>query len=242
MNRYAYKKTAKAFTSWSYSRYRDYARCPAFAKYKHLDKIPEGPSSPAMARGSAIGAMAEDYVNGKLRRLPAELGNFASHFEAARKLKMKNVFVEESWCFDRDWQPVEWNDWDNVWFRVKMDLCGIDAPTNVLRPVDHKTGKYRENELGSYLEQLEIYSLGGMLKFPDVVGVSPELWFLDAGVNYPSVNGEEIYYGRDELPRLQKLWLNRVTPMFTDTTFRPTPNAKCVYCPFSSAKGGPCRF
>lgn len=261
-NRYKYDKTTKQFTSWSYSRYRDYKRCPAFAKYKHLDKLPE-PSSPAMARGSAIGAMAEDYVNGKLRNLPAELYAFKPHFEAARGLfKKGGVYVEESWCFDNQWRPIkhafpldskgemnwgafkeaDWTAWRSIWLRVKMDLCGVDKGVNVLRPVDHKTGKYRENDIGSYLEQLEIYSLGGMLQFPDVVGASPELWFLDADVNYPSVNREEIYYDRKELPRLQKIWMARVQPMFKDTTFRPTPNAKCTYCTYSKAKGGPCKF
>jgi len=194
-------------TSWSYSRYRDYKRCPWYFHEKHIAKKPDGDpaGSPAMARGSAIGAMAEDYVKGVLKKLPPELKLFAKQFEAIRKLKgydreEPTVFVEESWCFDRDWKSVAWNDWDRVWLRVKMDLCGIDGPTNVLRPVDHKTGKYREYELPSYLEQLEIYALGGLLKFTDVVGVSPELWFLDEGLSYPrDVGMDEIYYARAEL-------------------------------------------
>lgn len=234
----------KQFQSWSYSRYRDYDKCPYYAKLKHLDKIPDGPpgGSPAMARGSAIGKMAEDFVKGTLKKLPMELKLFEAEFKAAQALRMKNVFVEESWCFNRDWQPVAWNDWDNVWFRVKQDLCGIDEATNVLVPVDHKTGKYREGELGSYIEQLEIYSLGGMCEFPEVTGASPRLWFLDEGVIYPQINGDEIYYDRSELEQLKRKWTAKVKPMFADTTFRPKPNAKCQYCAYSCAKGGTCRY
>lgn len=238
--RYDYAK--KQFTSWSYSRYRDYKRCPLFAKLKHLDKISEGKDSPAMARGSAIGAMAEDFVKGKLRNLPIELQMFEKEFHAVRAMKMKNVWAEESWCFNRAWEPVEWNDWDNVWLRVKMDLCGIDAPTNVLVPVDHKTGKYREYELGTYLEQLEIYAMAGMVQHPSVIGASPRLWFLDEGLEHPQHQGGELYYARAELPGLKKRWEQRVRPMFEDKTFKATPNDKCRFCAYSSSRGGTCKY
>lgn len=245
-DRYKYAKKARQFTSWSYSRYRDYKRCPLYAALKHLDKVPDGDpaGSPAMARGTAIGAMAEDFVKGKLKTLPPELKLFKDRFIALQKLKMKNVWVEESWCFKRDWSHAEWNDWDNVWLRVKMDLCGIDQPTNTLIPVDHKTGKYREYDIGSYLEQLEIYAMGGMVKFPDVAGASPRLWFLDEGLEYPQGLGtdEEIYYSRAELPLLQRKWEAAIKPMFTDTTFRPKPNDKCRYCNYRKEVGGACKY
>lgn len=231
----------KQFTSWSYSRFRDYDRCPLFAKLKHLDKISEGPDSPAMARGSAIGKMAEDYTKGLLKTLPMELRLFDKEFKALRAMKMRNVWVEESWCFDRNWQPVAWNDWNNVWLRVKMDLCGVDEH-RVLVPVDHKTGKYREHELGSYLEQLDIYAMGGMCQHTQTIGASPRLWFLDEGIIYPQVNNEELYYPRSELPLLQKKWTAKVRPMFEDKTFKPRPNDKCRYCAYSKSKGGTCPF
>jgi hypothetical protein len=264
-SRYSYTKASKIkqFTSWSYSRYRDYKRCPYFAKLKHLDKVPEGSTvNPAMIRGSAIGAMAEDYTKGILKRLPSELSMFAKQFTALAKMKMKNVWVEESWCFDKDWKPIlhkfpldkngemmwdkfapaDCDAWRSIWVRVKMDLCGIDEQTNVLVPVDHKTGKYREYELASYLEQLEIYAIGGMCRFEQVAGASPRLWFLDEGLEYPQGVGEEFYYAREELPALIKKWACNVAPMFSDTTFRPRPNDKCKYCAYSSAKGGTCKY
>lgn len=262
-NRYKYAKKELRFTAWSYSRYRDYKRCPYFAAQKHLHKVSEGPDSPAMARGSAIGAMAEDFTTGALKKLPKELSLFREQFMAVQKKRMNNVWVEESWCFTADWQYVthvfphtpagdmnwqafgetDWTAWRSIWLRVKMDLCGVDEPTNVLVPVDHKTGKYREYDLASYLEQLEIYALGGMLKFTQVAGASPRLWFLDEGLEYPQdVDAGEIYYGREDLPRLMKKWAANVKPMLTDTTFRPRPNDKCRFCTYSVSKGGTCKF
>ncbi len=263
--RYEYAK--KQFTSWSYSRYRDYTRCPLFAKLKHLDKVSEGPDSPQMARGTAIGAMAEDFTIGKLRSLPQELMLFQTQFGIVRKMatdkyKRDRVEVEQSWCFDKNWNPIhhvfpldvkgqmtwdkfteaDWTALRSIWLRVKMDLCVVHGNSNVLLPVDHKTGKYREYELGSYLEQLEIYALGGMLEFPVVRGASPRLWFLDEGIEYPQNLNEEIYYARSELEFLKKKWLAKVKPMFSDTSFQPKPNSKCQWCAYSKAKGGTCKY
>jgi hypothetical protein len=235
------KNTVK---SWSYSRYRDYKQCPFKFKCKHIVGLKE-PGNKAMERGSAIGKLAEVYLKSRAAKLPFELALFRQQFAAAQQLCRKNpvtVFVEESWCFDKNGRTVEWNDWNNVWLRIKMDLCGIDKPTNVLVPVDLKTGKYRPDDLGSYLDQLEIYAMGGMQKMPQVVGASPRLWFLDAGVEHPQCTGEELYYPRSDLPLLQKKWGKKVIPIFTDTTFRAVPNSKCCWCHFRKENGGPCKF
>ena len=68
----ALTKVAKAVTSWSFSRYGDYKKCPLAFKLKHIDKIQE-PKSPAMQRGIDIHNLAEAYVVGKLAKLPPEL-------------------------------------------------------------------------------------------------------------------------------------------------------------------------
>src|SRR5512133_3862286 len=99
----------KQITSWSFSRYSDYKRCPAFAKYKHLDKLPEAPST-AMARGSEIHGLAEQYSLGKLKALPNALSGFKDEFAAIKKIKAK--IVEQQWAFTADWQPTEWNNWN----------------------------------------------------------------------------------------------------------------------------------
>lgn len=62
-----------AFASWSFTRYNDYRLCPLKARLKHLGiegvndgKKIEEPGSDAMARGSAIGVLAQIYITGKL--------------------------------------------------------------------------------------------------------------------------------------------------------------------------------
>jgi hypothetical protein len=238
-------KPPTKFKAWSYSRYRDWKRCPYFAQQKHLCKISEGKDNPAMARGSMIGKLAENYALGRINKLPPELGLFKKEFGAVREVRRRDprsVFAEQMWCFDKNWNEVSWDDWDNVWLRVKMDLAVLHAPTEIILPVDHKTGKYRENDLGSYLEQLEIYGTGGLSKFTTARGASPRLWFLDEGIEYPQNLDDEIYYGRSELKSLQKKWETMVKPMLTATTFKPKPNNKCSWCAYGASKGGTCKF
>ena len=67
----ATKPPPKMITSWSFSRYSDYQQCPAKAKYKHVLRMKEPPND-AMARGTAIHTMAEDYIKGKLNPLQVE--------------------------------------------------------------------------------------------------------------------------------------------------------------------------
>jgi hypothetical protein len=48
------------------------------------------------------------------------------------------------------------------------------------------------------------------------------------------------YFSNEE--QIQRDWTRRAVPMFKDRRFAPTPNDKCGWCPFSKAKGGPCKF
>lgn len=229
-------------TSWSFSRYVDYTTCPARFKYKHLDKLPE-PPSPAMERGTAIHKLAEDYVKGALAKLPQELAQFKAEFARLKKEKIK--FVEEQWAYRADWAHTMWNDWTGCWLRVKMDVAYINVEHNALVPIDHKTGKFREEKNAEYLTQLELYGLAGLVQHPTVDVVSPRLWYLDQGRVYPDPEQDEpeIEYFRKDEAALKKKWTARVKPMFNDTTFRPTPSdAGCRYCHYRKANGGPCKY
>lgn len=232
-------------TSWSFTRYSDYNKCPAFFRYKHLEKISE-PGNDAMQRGSDIHKLAENYTKGIVKKLPEELALFAEEFAALKKQKIK--IVEDTWAFKADWSETVWNDWAGCWLRIKMDAAYVNVEHMALVPIDHKTGKCRDEEHAKYLEQLELYAIGGLLKYPEVKVVSPRLWYLDHGIVYPDPEEHEIEFVRADLPGLQKKWEKKVIPIFKDTTFKPTPSdSACRWCYFGQsgkAKGGPgvCRF
>lgn len=229
---------AAKITQWSFSRWSTYQKCPALAKYKFIDKLPE-PSSPPMERGTAIHKLAEDYTLGTLKKLPPELKLFTDEFKQLRKEKHRHI--EEQWAFRRDWTECDWFDKD-CWVRIKLDAAYINVKYNALIPIDHKTGKFRPENNEEYMLQLELYALAGLAKFPDVEVVSPRLWYLDSGIIHPNPAEEELIYTPADKPRLIKLWNQRTKPMLHDTTYKPKPNHGCTWCTFSKAKGGPCKF
>lgn len=224
--------------SWSFSRLKNYRTCPLKAKFAYIDKLKE-PTNDAMARGSHIHKLAEQYVLGSIKRLPKELKLFDDEFKAVKKaIKNKEimVFAESQAAFDNKWKVCDWFG-AAVYCRMVLDLVyyKIKEPETVYI-IDYKTGKIREENL----EQLDLYALGIFLKFPLAQKVVAEFWYLDQDSQEAWVSVE---YTRDkDLKRLQKYWDKEVKPYLNDRTFAPRPNALCGWCNFSKAKGGTCQY
>lgn len=227
----------KQITSWSYSRWRDHQDCPRYAHMKHILKIPEGDPSPAMLRGGEIAKASEDYLLKKTKALAPELQSFKEDYEFFRN--QKSLFAEQMWGFDKNWAPVAWNDWTNCWARVKIDMGYTDMESNAVVIRDGKSGKYKENDHGSYLLQLELYVAAAASQYPKAEFFVPQLMYTDAGVLYPA---EAVAYDRDDAIKFQKAWEKRVKPMLADKRFPPKPGNKCRYCAYSKAKGGKCEY
>lgn len=220
-----------AVTAWSWSRYSDYAQCPAKFKYKHLERRPD-PGGPAMQRGNVIHKLAEDFVTGKLKALPPELKHFKDEFKDLKKL---SPMVEQAWGYKADWSHTGRQGWfgDDVWFRAKADVFVV-YEDNTGDLIDHKTGrKYETNK-----EQVELFALAGFKRLPTLTHITTRLWYLDQ----PDDNEVIMEYTAKDAALIQKDWSKRVVPMFSDKKFAPRPNDKCHWCAFSKAKGGPCKF
>ena len=261
----------KIKNGWSSSRYTVYDQCPAKAAYKFIDKLPE-PPAPALDRGSLIHKQAELFIRGRPTPVvdedgpfvppnregilpdgtpmhkagvpPPQLARFADMFNDAvvrAKRVAQAVTVEDTWAFTKDWVLCSSTDWDHCWLRVKVDYA-YESKGDVLIIKDWKTGRYDKAMHDDYLKTLQLYALGGLLKFPHIRKVHPGLVYLDAGLEYPNLSEELLEYTRADVPKLKKLWEERVKPMFADRKFAPKPNAKCCWCAYSKAKGGPCRF
>lgn len=238
-------KTGGLIKAWSYSRYSTYKQCPLKAKLLYIDKLVE-PKNDAMARGIAIHNLCEDFIKGKISRLPKELKLFEAEFKllkAQYKKKLPAMTVEDTWAFTKDWDETRWNDWVNCWVRIKLD-CGHFIDENTLVITDFKTGKFRENMNDDYIEQLELYGTAALMMYPqtDLV-VKPRLLYLDAGVVYPEPgSSNELIFTQKDLKRLTKLWEKRTRPMLTDKKFAPRPNNFCSRCHFKSTGTGHCKF
>jgi len=220
---------AKKITAWSFSRWDTYQTCPAKAKFKFIDRLPE-PRGPAAERGEAVHKAAEAFVRGWAKTLPAEL---SSHALELRALKKEKPLCEEELALTEGFEAqTGWFDKD-AWCRAKMDVL---ATKKAPRIIDYKTGKaYPEK----HALQAELYALFA-LKLLEATAVIVEFWYTDIG---PSANSVEMYgEGERSLTKLVKRWTTRAKPMLTDTKFKATPGNHCRWCTFSKAKGGPCKY
>ena len=227
------KEVVKKITAWSFSRLQDYRKCPFFAKCKHVDKLKE-PGNEAMDRGSTIGKMAEDFILGRIKACPLEIAAFEEEFLELRKRK---AVTEEQWAFNAAWEETGWFD-NDAWCRIKTDIYSLDRKTNILLVADNKTGKIREE----HLEQLKLYALGGLMKFPTVDAVDVRLWYLDHGVEVPGIDDKPAIYPRSSIKSLQAYWQKETKAMLADTRFAPKPSSNCRYCHFRKSNGGPCTY
>lgn len=232
---------ADLIKAWSYSRYADYAQCPARFKYKYIDKLTD-PGSDAMQRGADIHKAGENYLKaGKKVAPPKEY----KHFNAEMKqLTGLCPLVEQQWGFTRDWKPTGWFSKD-TWLRIICDVTVL-YDDNTADLIDFKTGrKYGTNE-----DQIELFSMGGFMMWPNVNDVTARLWYLDIadgpndGDHHPesTANTTIREFTRDQFEKARKDWEKRITPMFKDTRFAPRPSERCVWCAFSKKKSGPCKF
>lgn len=240
-------KKPTQITSWSFTRYNDYQKCPAFAGYKHVKKIPE-PGSPAMTRGADIGKQAEAYVKGTAKKLIPELKTFESLFKELRaqfKKRPQSMVVEDTWALRKDWSRTVWNDWDGCHLRVKVDVARLIDGSEVMEIIDWKTGKFKEDKNEEYLQQLELYATAALQLNPEVKEVRCSLKYTDLGLSFPN-DGPKIFV-RADLPKLKKEWDKRTRAMLLDKTFAPRPNSHCRWCWYGQSKkadGGPglCKF
>ena len=226
----------KQLTAWSYSRWRDYLDCPLKCKLKHIDHLPD-PKGPAVARGVEIHKQAEEYIGGSRSENPfTEFGPFAKMLDQLKK--RKNVQPELQLTFTNGWDLTEWRAQD-AWLRMAFDAIYVTKNGTEAVIIDYKTGnkieKYRENNK----PQLGLYALGTFKALPRVVKVTTQFWYLDVG----NLVDQRVFTRMSDESGLTIAWLQRVEAMMADTIFpaRPSPDA-CRFCPFSRAKGGPCKF
>lgn len=245
--------------AWSWSRYQLYQTCPLKVKLTVIDKLQE-PKNEAMTRGGAMHDDARDYITGVRARVTKDLAPAKKELDALRALYKQRVKlavrgmapnVEEEWAFTSSWTETEWRNWSLAWLRVKLDAGWWETATRY-RVRDWKSGKMNDRNVHEYGEQLELYALAVLLRFPHCAEVAPDLFFIDNATAYPAADALTIFTRKD-LPRLKKAWLLRTKRLLSDTKFAPTPGWQCPGCYFNKSTtmgwkikttkpAGPCRY
>ncbi len=215
-------------TSWSFTRVIDYERCPFYAHLKYTARIAEperelrpGQTEQANDRGSRIHKLADDFINGRQRKLDHTLFPFMKEFRQVRWGKEQGkVSTEEEWGFDHEWNVTEWN---RAWHRSKLDIMyKLNAYQAVV--IDLKTGRKDGNE-AKHGQQLQLYAVDTCLRDAGIEEVTSEAWYLDSG------ELTSVVYPRKVVLAFKKSWQNRGNKITTATEFPPNPNRfSCKYC------------
>ena len=222
----------------SYTRLSKFEACPLSAKLAYDDKIPEperplppGKTEHANDRGTRMHTAAELFTHGGIELIP-ELMKFRAEHEKAREMfAAGKASTEGDWAYTKDWEPVAWMSSD-VWLRVKLDLCVHISKDHVV-VVDYKSGKRYGNEI-KHAEQMQLYVLSTLFRFPKAATVTTELWYWDQ---------DEIAtmtYTREQGLRFVKNFERRIGAMINCVDFKPNPNFfSCRWCPYKpKEKGG----
>ena len=219
--------------SWSYSRLKDFEKCPYMAYLKYSEKRSQDHMDRKAAdRGTMIHNDCELYVRGD-GDLTKEMSKFADYFENLKvRYEAGEVILEEEWGFDIDWQPTDY--WgDDIWCRMKLDnLIWENQDGTHAVATDYKSGKKFGNEV-SHNQQGQIYVLGTFLRYPDVEIVDVDFVYLDQGVH-----SKPKRYTREKAMKFLPVWDKRAKAMTSAESFPPKANKiNCKWCPFGPQNG-----
>ena len=212
--------------AWSYSRWSTYDTCPAQAKFKYVDKIPEEEND-AMRGGKEAHDEIAEYMRGDNPGPVRGWEHFADLFKQLRELE---PLVEQQWGFRSNWTPTGWFAKD-TWFRSVLDAA-IVYPDFTADVVDYKTGK----DSPKHAQQAELYAISIFLRYPQVQQVVTRFWYLDSG-------GESVFrFARADADGIIERWTKRAEKMLNDARLAPRPGHHCNWCPFAKSKGGVCKY
>lgn len=225
--------------SWSHSKVVDFEKCRFYAFLKHDQRIPEperplppGKTEHANDRGTRVHQSCEDYVAGRVAELDPEAEkHFGPQLDLLRVLHAEGrVSLEGEWAMDSDWNPTEWK---TGWLRLKLDAMVHLGSEAIV--IDYKTGRKFGNEI-KHGEQLQLYALVTLLRYPELEWVTAQLWYLDQD------EVTQLRFRRDQALRFRERWHKRGLNITTCEKFPPNPNIfSCRYCMYGPWGSGHCQ-
>lgn len=227
----------ETISAWSISRLFEFEKCKHASYLKIIAKSPQPKleDTHPMIRGSRIHEEVEHYINGATNTFPS----------SGKKLKSTLVYckeqyeaglatVEEQWAYTDDWSTTGWYA-DDTWLRMATDCCVINDDTAEI--YDWKTGKSFGNEV-KYMQQMQLYAVGGFMREPELQYIDVTLGFLDDG----KTRTKSFERGA-KINTLLTRFTDRGNRMTNCVDFRPNPSVvNCKFCPFGPSGTGACQY
>lgn len=210
-------------TRWSYSALSTWKECAAKYAYSYIYNLP-WPGSAAMERGTRLHSLCENYLNDPAMPVPYDVRKIGRDLDHMRNAGAK---AEQVWLVNKNWEPVE--DQNEAWVKAIVDVHWTSG--EVLHIRDFKSGR----EYPSHRDQLGLYSILGLLRYPHLARAESGATYIDGG--YTGMEGSII---REMVPKLIEKWDADARRMESDVDFIANPGAACRWCPYAKSAGGPC--
>jgi len=235
------KKTKQAKSS-SFSRADLMQKCPLQFYFRHLEKIPNLAEDPPpgverpLDRGIRLHDLAEDYVEGKLMKIPTDLKPYQEHLDKLKILYKHGIIeLEKEYAFDADWNPCGYKDWDRCVYRGKGDVVIRPDEHNVI-VIDYKTGKKDGNEVKHH-EQCVEYGICEALMDPELQIFTLELWYFDQPLAADNPTSRTLT--RTQLLRSFENMRNKHQKVLDEVLFPARPSRMaCYFCDYKAGTVG----
>ena len=230
--------------------YTQYLKCPFSVCLEKIQRIRiQEPDNPHLVHGNKAHDAVAVFIGGKAKKppkvtTPTEPGRPALVADLERigdrlvQLRAAKPRTEQEWAFDKQWNSVDWRDWDRAWLRIKTDLCADTAEPPTVDIIDWKTGKVHDE----HKQQRTLYALGGLqlVKLGALAGGDRRVKLTAQHVYIDTGQAATEEFGMKNLEPLKREWLARVGRMMADTTYKTRTGPHCRWCKFAKSKGGPC--
>jgi CRISPR/Cas system-associated exonuclease Cas4 (RecB family) len=218
----------------SFSGMNLYGQCPsAFNRRYNLHEkveLPDGvvaKPSEAMLRGTRVHKGVEDFLLDYEDDIPEEAESFRGLFYGIRD--ERDATPEQQFCFTDDWGTTTFGDKENGKVRGMLDIAyQHDGTCHVF---EIKTGKIYEE----HAKQRNLYSLAGLLLYPETHTVRGTLLYLDSAIE------KSIEISRDKVDSWKYYWDQKIKSVQPPQPYTATPSWKCKWCEFNVDNHGTCQ-
>lgn len=173
--------------AWSYTRLKDFERCPLIFKLKYVTKEILFTENAATKEGTRKHKILENATKALVRTPDLKLvESDVSHVYPILNGFIKSndsINAELELAFNSRLEKCSWFA-QEAWLRIKIDLVGVkkgaltdtafETQRDVAAIIDWKTGKVRVDE-----DQLRLYNLGILLSDPNIGEAQSSLVFID---------------------------------------------------------------
>lgn len=206
----------------SFSRLSTFEQCEQKFDYLYVTKSIVDAGNEYTVYGTRVHEALENYCNGKLTELPADLSKFKPMVD---KMLARNgdKYFEHQMSLNPAKEPCDWFA-EDVWIRGIADVLIVDG--DIAWCLDWKTGKPKDNPT-----QLQLFAALVFIHFPEVQAVKTSFIWLHHD------DTTTAKYTRNMLPHL---WLaldprlDRLEDAVQLGVFKAKPSGLCKWCPARS--------